>query len=147
MVCPGGKQCVVRPPSEKPSDFLGLKIAWLLGGTFTVLSLAHLLRQRDPRCWLCWHVAAGLTVQQSKCLALLSITWWALGSRNAPRGFHQVPEERFQQSDTLSSMRVLRGWFARFTSGPDCTVGARLHRRGLIGPDCAVAGPTSWRRL
>ena len=100
-----------------------------------------------------------LTVQQSKCLALLSITW-ALGSKNAPRGFHQVlqklwgsPEERFQQSFTLSSTRCCNMWLglvgARLHHGaigpwsgpdraPDCTVGPRS------GPDCAV-GPRSGR--
>ena len=31
-LCPGGKQCVVRPPSEKPSDFLrAQKIAFSHG--------------------------------------------------------------------------------------------------------------------
>ena len=90
-----------------------------------------------------------LTVQQSKCLALLSITW-ALGSKNPPRGLHQVlqklrgsPEERFQQSFTLSSTRVQRGRFARLTahrsgdapSGPDCTVGARSGPIAPSGPD------------
>ena len=88
---------VVRPSSEKPSD---QKIAVLMGGTlrktevngfrhtFTVLSLAHLLRQHGLKCWLGGksdHAAAGLTVQQSTCLALLSITWWALGSKNSTR--------------------------------------------------------------
>ena len=32
--------------------------------------------------------------------------------------------------------------------GPDCTVGARLHRQAPIGPDCAIAprsGPDSVR--
>ena len=55
-----------------------------------------------------------LAVQQSKCLALLSITW-ALGSKNAPRGFHQVlqklwgsPEERFQQSFREGQRAVAR---------------------------------------
>ena len=72
------------------------KIALLMGGTlskteinsfqhtFTVLSLAHLLRQRGSKCWLCGksdHAAAGLTGQQSKCLALLSI----LGGLWVPR--------------------------------------------------------------
>ena len=55
------------------------KIALLMGGTlskteinsfqhtFNVLALAHLLRQRSPKCWLCPksdHVAAGLNLQQ-----------------------------------------------------------------------------------
>ena len=91
-------------------------------------------------------------VQQSKCLALLSITW-ALGSKNAPRGFRQVlqkllgsPEERFQQSFTLSSTKIQRGRFARFTgalSGPDCTVGCR---RAPIGAGLSRAASTvpSW---
>ena len=67
-----------------------------------------------------------LTLQQSKCLALLRITW-ALGSKNAPRGFHQVlqklwgsPEERFQQSFT-------------FDEGSTRTV-CEVHRRGPIAP-------------
>ena len=96
--------------------------------TFTVLSLAHLLRQRGSKCWLCGksdHVAAGLTVQQSKCLALLSISWWALGSKNSTR------------------LQGLSG-----------TSRARLHRWGPIGPDCAIAPvgraqstAPSWHRL
>ena len=104
-----------------------------------------------------------LTAQQSKCLALLSTTW-ALGSKNAPRGFHHVlqqlwgsPEESFQQSFTLSSTRVQRGRFARITghrsgdtpSVPDCTVGARLRRRALIGAGLSRAASTvpSWHVL
>ena len=79
--------------SHPSSKLRAQKTALLMGGTlskteingfqqtFTVLSLAHLLRQRGPKCWLCGnsdHVAAGLTVQQSTCLASLSVTWWAL---------------------------------------------------------------------
>ena len=70
-----------RLKSHRSSKLRAQKIALLMGGTlskaeingfqhtFTVLSLAHLLRQRGSG--KSGHVAAGLTVQQSKCLALL----------------------------------------------------------------------------
>ena len=103
-------------------------------------------------------------MQQSKFLALLSITWWALGCKNSTRlrglslqGFYQVlqklcgsPEERFKQSFTLNFTRVLRGWFARFTgpmSGPDCTVGAGwLHYIALLHHRSPIILP-SWLRV
>ena len=50
----------------------------LQGFVREVLCRAHLLTQRGPKCWLCGksdHVAAGLTVRQSKCSALLSNTY------------------------------------------------------------------------
>ena len=73
------------------------------------------------KCWLCGksdYVAAELTVQQSKCLALLLGGHWVQELHKAARamrseGFHQIlqklwgsPEERFQQSCTLSSTKV-----------------------------------------
>ena len=76
------------------------KIALLMGGTLsktetncfqhtcTVLSLAHLLRQRSPKCWLCGksdHVAARLTVQQSKSLETLRNPGGTLVKPNQPK--------------------------------------------------------------
>ena len=111
------------------------------------------LLQIRPRC--CGTHCA--TVQQSKCLALLSITWWALGSksstrlrglwRKVPKALREVsncqvlqklwgsPEERFQQSFTLSWTRIRQGRLARFT-------GPRLHRRGLMVSDRARIAPS-----
>ena len=95
-----------------------------------------------------------LTVQQSKCLALLSMAS-ALGSKNAPRGFHQVlqklwgsPEESVRGSPGTGRAMRRRGPIA--PSGPDrgnCTTSwhGRLRRRAPIapsGPDCTV-GPRS----
>ena len=81
--------CVVRPSSEKPSDQDRFahgrntkqhRNQWFLAHfhCFVTCSLAQV------KCWLCGksdHVAAELTVQQSKCLA----AWWALGSKNSTR--------------------------------------------------------------
>ena len=96
-----------------------------------------------------------LTVQQSKCLALLSTTW-ALGSKT----LHAVstrwgsPEERFQQSFTLSSTMVQRGRFARFTGhrsgdAPSGLDWARLRRQAPIGAGLSRAASTvpSWHGL
>ena len=91
MVCPKEKQCVVHPSSAQ-------KIALLMGGTlknrsswfsahfqcFVTCSLLQAMRpemlallQIRSRC------CGTLTVQQSKCLALLSIT-------PSPKTLHEV---------------------------------------------------------
>ena len=164
--------CARRLKSHRSSKLRAQKIALLMGGT---LSKTETNAFTVPKCWLCGksdHVAAGLTVQQSTCL--LSITRWALGSKNSTRlrglwskvakTLHEVstmqklwgsPEERFQQSFTLSLTRVPRGRFARFTgprSGPDCTaiaVGARsapiAHSRPNRGP--TQSGPVNCTKL
>ena len=94
---------------------------------FSTRSLFCDLLTCSGTCWLCGksdHVAAGLTVQQSKCCLV------GFGFQD----FHE----------TLSSTKVARDRLARFTgprSGPDCTVGARLHRLGPIGPIAPRSGP------
>ena len=83
--------CARRLKSHRSSKLRAEKIALLMGGTlskteinslsahFHCFDLLTWLRQRCPKCWLCGksdRVAAGLAVQQIKCLALLSTTWW-----------------------------------------------------------------------
>ena len=174
--------CARRLKSHPSSKLRAQKIALLMGGTlskteingfqqtFTVLSLAHLLRQRGPKCWLCGksdHVAAGLTVQQSTRLALLSITWWALGSKNSTRlrglwgkvpktlppgspkamGSFTLSSTRFHEDGLRGSPGPGRGPVA--PSGPDCTAGARsapiAHSRPNRGP--TQSGPVNCTKL
>ena len=154
---------VVRPSSEKPSDQDRFahgrntkqnRNQWFLAHfhCFVTCSLAQanvgfvanqITSLRNSRCsrvnaWHCCLVGFGFQEFHEAARAMRS------------QGFHQIlqklwgsPEERFQQSFTLSSKsmgtRKLRENGLRFT-------GARLHRRGPIGPDCAIAprsGPDS----
>ena len=96
-------------------------------------------------------------MQKSKCLALLSITWRALGSKGStrlrglwgkvPKTLHEVFHQVLQKLSVGARLRLhRRGPIA--TSGPDDTVGARS------GPDCAVGARLSralyhlsWHRL
>ena len=73
--------CVTRPSFEKPSD----QDRFAHGRNtkqnvnFSTLSLFCDLLTCSGKCWLCGksdHVAAELTVQQSKCLALLLGGLW-----------------------------------------------------------------------
>ena len=83
--------CARRLKSHRSSKLRAQKIASLMGGTLskteingfqeilTVLSLAYLLTQSGPKCWLCGksdHVAAGLTGQQSKCPWHCRVFFW-----------------------------------------------------------------------
>ena len=162
--------CVVRPSSEKPSDQDRFahgrntkqnRNHWFLAHfhCFVTCSLAQanvgfvanrITSLRNSRCsrvnaWHCCLVGFGFQEFHEAARAMRS------------EGFHQIlqklwgsPEERFQQSFTLSSTKEngLRGPIA--LSGP-----ARLHRLGPIGPDCAIAprlsrAPStvpSWHRL
>ena len=121
--------------------------------TFSVLSLAHLLRQRGPKCWPCGksdHVAARLTVQQSKCLPLLSILLWVprisrgcegygVRFKNAARGFHQVLQKLWGSPFG----RVPTKFHAEFHEGSTRTVCEVPRAR--LGPDRPTprSGPDS----
>ena len=164
-----GKQCVVRPPSEKPSEskLRAQQIALLMGGTlskaeingfhhtFTVLTCSL---EQTTRPEMLDRVVAGLTVQQGKCLGITECYLVGFGFRgfhescegygvrfqNAPPGFHQVLQKK-----RGSARGVPRGGFARFTgprSGPDCTVGARLRRSPGCAVNCAKLASPSFAR-
>ena len=109
------------------------KIVLLMGGTlskteingfqhtFIVLSPAHLLRQRGPKC--CFFANQITLLRDSRCSRVNAWHCWVLVGfgfnqfNNAPRGFRQVlqkpwgsPEERFQHSFTQfyeGSMRTV----------------------------------------
>ena len=90
---------------------------------FSTLSLFYNLLTYSGKCWLCGksdHAAAELTVQQSKknawhcCLVGFGLQEFHEAARAMrSEGFQQIlqklwgsPEERFQQSFTLSSTKV-----------------------------------------
>ena len=91
-----------RLKSHPSSKLRAQKIALLLGGTLgkteinvflSTLSLFCLLTGSDNAArnfgfvanQIRLLVAAGHSVQQSKCLALLGIAWWALGCKGSTR--------------------------------------------------------------
>ena len=114
--------CVVRPSSEKPSDQDRFahgrntkqnRNQWFLAHfhCFVTCSLA----QANVG-FVANQITSQLTVQQSKCLALLLGGSWVPRIPRGCEGYevkHQIlqklwgsPEERFQQSFTLSSTKV-----------------------------------------
>ena len=87
--------CVVRPSSEKPSDQDGFAHGRNTKQNRNQWFLAHFHCFVTGKCWLCGksdHVAAGLTVQQSKCLALLLGGLWV---PRIPRGCEGYEVRRF----------------------------------------------------
>ena len=107
-------------------------------------SLAQTTRPETLALWPIRSRCCGTHCSQSKCLATLSIPWWALGFKastglrglwgKVPKALHEV-STRFCKSYGAAvrkgSTKVLRGRFVRFTSpgrgsiapsGPDCTV-------------------------
>ena len=125
---------------------------------FSTLSLFCDLLTCSGKCWLCGksdHVAAELTVQQSKvnawhcCLVGFGFQEFHEAARAMKsEGFHQIlqklwgsPEERFQQSFTLSSTKVAVCEVYRLhcQGPPDCTVWARS---APIAPSRPDRGPT-----
>ena len=163
--------CARRLKSHRSSKLRAPKIALLPGGTltkteincfqptFTVLTCS-LAQTTRPKCWLCGksdHVAAGLTVQQSKCLALLSITWWALGSKARLRGlWGKVPK-------TLHEVfsRFCKSYGAALRKGSSKVFHEGSTKKGFVSPGAPIApsGPDQtplrqapstvpiWRRL
>ena len=102
---------------------------------FSTLSLFCDLLTCSGKCWLCGksdHVAAELTVQQSKCLALLLGELWV---PRIPRGCEGYEVRRFPPNSAKvwgSPEAELHESCVRTV----CEVGARLHCRGP--PDCTV---------
>ena len=165
VVCPGGKQCVVRPPSEKPwsSKLRAQKITCLMGGrntkqnrnqwfqqTFTVLSLAHLLRQRGRCCRLHRRGPIAPSGPDRPRLRIrvpngARLSW---APSTVPSWHRLVLLNTGKPALSYNMLGLRRGTIAP-RSGPDCTVGPRSGPNCTVGPrsgsDCTV-GPRSGRR-